>query len=118
MSVPIIYKGQDEIIQLTLTESGGSAITISILSDVIISVYQTKDDIIQQWKISNSSLIVISDAGGIVVANLDRDNLMNIPLKRLFFEIAVIVSNSDFEDGIQKIIKSDIVLADLKNSVS
>ena len=118
MSVAVIYKGSDMNINITLNAPDGSALVISDLIDVVVSVYQTKEEIIQQWKVSNGSLIVIEDADGSVQANLDRDNTVNLRLKRLYLEVKVIGTNSDFESGEQVAIVSDIVLADLKNSVS
>ncbi|CAB4218451.1 hypothetical protein UFOVP1605_27 [uncultured Caudovirales phage] len=117
MSLPIIYKGADEVINITITDSAGAPITISTLSDVIVSIYQTREQIIQQWSIGNSDLVVVNDAGGIVQANLDRDNTTEIPLKRLYLEVVAELSNSEFESNTQRMIVSDIDLADLKNSV-
>lgn len=116
--IPIIYKGSDENINVTVKKIDGSALTISDLVDVVVSAYQTKSEIIQQWKVSDGSLITVADDEGIVQANLDRDNTENMPCKRLYLEVKVISTNSDFESGEQVAIVSDIVLADLKNSVS
>lgn len=117
MALTEIYRGADEVINITLKDSAGDPIVISSLDDVIVSIYQTKETIIQQFKVSDSSLIITNDNAGIVTANLDRDNTANIPLRRLFIEVVAEISNSDFESGSQRMIISDIVLADLKNSV-
>jgi len=113
----IIYKGSDEVINITITDADGVAIPISDTEEIIVSVYQTKEDIIQQWKKSDSSLVTVSDVNGIVQANLDRDNTAEIPLRRLYMEVVVEITDTDFETNIQRMIVSDIVLADLKNSV-
>jgi len=113
----IIYKGSDEVINITITDANGAAIPISNTEEIIVSVYQTKEDIIQQWLLSDGSLITVSDANGIVQANLDRDNTAEIPLRRLFMEVVVEITDTDFEANAQRMIVSDIVLADLKNSV-
>lgn len=116
--IPIIYKGSDSNIVVTVKDYTGEALTISDLIDVVVSAYQTKSEIIQQWKVSDSSLVIVTDNEGIVQANLDRDNTENLPCKRLYLEVKIIASNTDFESGEQVSIISDIVLADLKNSVS
>ena len=117
MSTPIIYKGSDEVINVTITDADGVAIPISDLSEVVVSVYQTKEEIIQQWLLSEGSLLVVNDSAGIVQANLELDNTIEIPLKRLFMEVVVEISDTNFETNTQRMIVSDIVLADLKNSV-
>ena len=115
--IPIIYKGEDKNILITV-QSEGVVMPISNISEMIVCVYQNKEEIIQFWKLSDNTLVIIDDANGIVSANLDRDNLDNIPMKRLFLEIAIEFSNASFESGLQRLITSDIVLADLKNSVA
>jgi hypothetical protein len=117
MSTPIIYKGSDEVINITITDADGLAIPISDLTECIVSVYQTREDIIQQWLLSDTSLIVVNSASGIVQANLDRDNTTEIPLRRLFMEVVAEITDTNFETNTQRMIVSDIVLADLKNSV-
>lgn len=111
-----IYKGADEVINVTITD-GTNPIVISDCEDVIVSVYQTKSDIIQQWKISDGSLKTVNDAGGIAQANLDRNNTADLPERRLYLEVVVEIANTDFEAGIQRMIQSDIAISDLKNSV-
>ena len=117
MSVAIIYKGSDEVINITITDADALPIPISDLDECIVSVYQTKEDIIQQWTLSSGSLITVDDAAGIVQANLDRDNTTEIPLKRLYMEVVAEIADTNFEANTQRMIVSDIVLADLKNSV-
>lgn len=117
MAIPTIYKGADEVINVTITDGDGVAIPISSLSEVIVSVYQNKETVLQQWKKSDGSLVTVSSSGGIVQANLDRNNTNAIPLKRLFLEVVAELANTDFASNKQRMIVSDIVLADLKNSV-
>lgn len=117
MSAPIIYKGSDEVINITITDADGVAIPISDLTECIVSVYQTKEDIIQQWLLSENSLLIVNDSAGIVRANLDRDNTIEIPLRRLYMEVVAEITDTNFETNTQRMIVSDIVLADLKNSV-
>lgn len=114
----IVFIGSDEIIEVTIKDSDNSPINIGSLQDIIISCYQTKEDIIQQWILSDSQVTVVNESAGIVSVNLDRDNTKKLRLKRLYLEIAVKIANASFEDGysLQKV--SDIALADLKNSVS
>lgn len=117
MAIPIIYKGADEVINITLTDADGNPLVVSSLSEVVVSIYQVKETVIQQWKKSDNTLITVSSSGGIVQANFDRDNSDTVPLKRLYLEVVAQIADANFEGGFQRMIASDIVLADLKNSV-
>lgn len=116
MSVPIIYKGGDNSIQVTL-KINGTAVPISDLSNIFAYCYQTKNEIIQTWKLSDNSITVIDNSGGIVQINLDRDNTINAACKRIFLEVVMETISPDFESGFARIVTGDIVLCDLKNSV-
>lgn len=118
MSLPVIYKGSDEVIQLTITDADGAPVVPSTVEDIIISVYQTKENVIQKWLLSEGTVDIFDDADGIVRVNLDRDNTEKIPQKRIYLEVAVETTNADFEDGVARQIQSDIPLCDLKNSVT
>lgn len=115
--IPIIYKGGDKEINIAL-KYGGSSVPISDILDITVSVYQTKSEIIQQWKVSNGSIEVVDDAGGLIRMYLDRDNTINIPAKRIYMNIVFEFTNSSLESSIQKVVQSDIVLADLKYSIN
>lgn len=115
--IPIIYKGGDKEINIAVKYSG-QPVTISEILDITVSVYQTKSDIIQQWKKSNDSIEVVDDAGGLIRMYLDRDNTIKIPAKRLYMDIVFEFTNSNLESSIQKVVQSDIVLADLKYSIN
>lgn len=115
--IPIIYKGGDNEINVAV-KYGGVAVTITDILDITISVYQTKSEIVQQWKVSNGSIEIVDDAGGLIRMYLDRDNTINIPAKRLYMDIVFEFTNSNLESSIQKVVQSDIVLADLKYSLN
>jgi len=119
-----IYKNSDEVIQVIITD-GTDPINPNDTSDIIISVYQQLEVIIQQWKLSDGTVSIFDAANGKVRVNLDRANTANLPEKRLYIEVAVEFANVDFEGGIQVEFGRDaddntipyIVLADLKNTV-
>ena len=115
--IPIIYKGGDNEINITVMYSG-SPVTISDIMDIVVTAYQTKSEIVQQWKISDNSIEVVDDSAGEVRMYLDRDNTINIPPKRLYMDIVFEFNNNNFEDGIRKVVTSDIVLADVKYSIN
>lgn len=119
MSLPIIPKGADEVIEITLTDVDGNPINPNDCNDVIVSVYQTKEDAIQQWKMSDDDLVIVGDGStGKVQVALDRNNTAKLPEKRLFLEVCIETANDDFENNTQRQIATDIALADLKNSVT
>lgn len=116
MSFPIIYKGSDEVIQITITD-GTDPIDLATVEDVSVYCYQTKENIIQSWKLSDGGVTITNASLGICKVNLDRDNTLKLPSKRIYIEVDLTLVNADFEDGIS--IEKDIeALCDLENSVS
>lgn len=111
-----IYKGADEQINITLTDDEGALIPISSCVNIIVSIYQTKGEVIQQFQLADLSLKVV-DNNGVVQANLDRDNTIHLKAKRLYLQVSLAIENDAFESGVMNLIKSDIPLADLKESV-
>jgi hypothetical protein len=119
MGFPVIPQGADEVIEITLTDANGNAINPNDCLDVIVSVYQTKENTIQQWKLSDGDITVDGDgSAGIIQMGLDRNNTSTLPIARLFLEVCIETTNTEFEDDIQRQIATDIPLADLKNSVT
>lgn len=116
MALAIMYKGSDEVIQITVTD-GTDAIDLNTVEDITVSAYQTKEDIIQQWKLSDGDVTITNASAGICKVNLDRNNSATLPEKRIFIEVALTLVNTDFEDDIS--IEKDVKpLCDLKNSVT
>lgn len=116
MSLPTIYKGSDEVIQITITD-GTNPIDLSTADDIFVYAYQTKEDIIQSWSLGEGDVTITNASNGICKVNLDRDNTMKIPEKRIYIEVDLQLVNASFEDGfsLEKDIKP---LCDLLNSVS
>lgn len=116
MALPIICKGSDEIIQITVTD-GTNAIDLNEAEDITVSVYQTADVIIQQWLLSENEVTLVDAENGICSVALDRDNTNGLPTKRLYVQVDLKLVNAAFEDGyaIEKDIKP---LCDLQNSVT
>jgi len=116
MALVTKYKGSDEVIQITITD-GTDPIDLSTVEDITVSAYQTKEDIIQSWKLSETTVVITNASLGICKVNLDRDNTMNLPERRIYVEVDLTSVNAGFEDGvsIQKDIKP---LCDLLNSVT
>lgn len=119
MGLPIIPKGADEVIEVTLQDGDGNAINPNSCLDVIVSVYQTKQDIVQQWKKSDDQMTVIGGGTtGKVRVGLDGVNTAKLPEARLYLEVCIVVTNTLFEGGEQRQIATDISMADIKNSVT
>lgn len=115
--LPILVRGSDEIIEVELLDNGDNPINPNDCTDIIVSVYQLKEDVLQLWKLSLGEVSIYDAANGLVHVKLDRLNTTNIPIKRLFVEVALYFSDADFEGGVQIQKQSDIPLADLINSV-
>lgn len=117
MALAIMYKGSDEVIAITVTSNGTDPIDLNTAEDITVSAYQTKEDIIQSWKLSEGEVIITDAVNGKCKVNLDRNNSATLPEKRIFIEVALTLVNADFENGIS--IEKDIQpLCDLKNSVT
>ena len=120
MAVAILYKGSDEVIQLTITdEVTDLPVDLALCDDIIVSAYQTKENIIQQWLLSESEVTITDASNGICQVNLDRDNTAKIPSKRVYGEVVLQYVDADFEDGV-RLVKNipTLVLFDLKDSVT
>ena len=116
MALTEIYKGSDEVIQITVTD-GTDPIDLATVEDITVSVFQRKEDIIQQWKLSLSEVTITDASNGICKVNMDRDTTETLSEGRLYIEVDLTLVNSDFEDEIS--IEKDIkVLCELKNSVT
>ena len=116
MSLATIYKGSDEIIEITVTTDGTTPIDLNTVNDILIVAYQTKEDIIQSWQLSDSTVIITDASNGVCKVYLDRDNTINLPEKRLNLQGSLKLVDSDFEDSFS--IEIDIVpLCNLLNSV-
>lgn len=116
--LPILTRNSDEIIEVELLDFEDNPINPTSCQDIIVSVYQLKDDVLQQWQKTLGEVSVYDAANGLIHVKLDRLNTKNIPLKRLFVEVALYFSDADFEGGVQIQRQSDIPLADLINSVA
>ena len=117
MSLPVIYKGSDEVIVITVTTNGTTPIDLATADDIFVFAYQTKEDIIQSWSLGEGDVTITDASNGVCTVNLDRDNTLKIPEKRIYIEVDLQLVNADFEGGIS--IEKDIEpLCDLLNSVS
>lgn len=117
MALPVMYKGSDEVIQITVTTDGTTPIDLNTVEDITVSAYQTQADVIQSWKLSEGGVVITDAANGKCKVNLDRNNSSTLPEKRIFIEVALTLVNTDFEGDIS--IEKDIKpLCDLKNSVT
>lgn len=117
MALAIMYKGSDEVIVITVTSDGTSPIDLNTVEDITVSAFQNKEDIVQQWKLSDGDVTITDASNGVCKVNLDRKNSATLPEKRIYIEVDLTLVNSDFEDDIS-IEKDTKPLCDLKNSVT
>ena len=113
MALPVISSKSDNVIRITLTDSAGDAIDPSGLASIEIGVYQKREVVLQKWE----SVTVVDGANGICEVYLDKANLGKIEGKRMFIEVAIGVTNANFEDNIQRMVATDIALCDIALSV-
>ena len=116
MAFPVIYKGGDEVISITLTDSDGVAINPNDCEDIIISVYKQIESIIQSFSLSESSVIIQDADDGIVRVMLDKENTSKVAAGRLLMQVEVLINNTQF-GKVQSFKIADIALCDLKASV-
>jgi len=112
-----MYKGSDEVIEITVTSDGTTAIDLATADDIIVTCYQTKEEIIQQWTLGDGDVIITDASAGECKVYLDRDNTINLPEKRIYIQVDLQLVNANFESGVS--IEKDIEpLCDLYNSVT
>lgn len=100
MAREIIYKGEDKIIDITLT-SGGVAITLSTLSGIVVVIYNKKTKkVLEKYSLNAltgyETLTIVSNK---IRINLDRAITINADDGDIDAEILEEVTTSGFEDG-------------------
>ena len=113
MAIALIPSNSDQIIKVRVKGDDGNYIDMTTVS-VIAAVYQKKESVLQKW--SDSDIQRVSPLGTIEFY-LDRANLKTIAGKRMFLELVVILTNSDFKNNEQRLVATDIPLADVVLSV-
>lgn len=113
MAFPIISSNSDNVIELTLTDENGDPINPTGLQGIEVAVYQKREVVLQKW----DSVTTTDGANGKCEVYLDKANLKGISGKRLFLEVAIEVTNSNFADNVQRMVATDIPLADVALSV-
>lgn len=115
----IITTNSDNTIQFSLLDSEGAAIdpTSEDVQDVIIAIYQNKDVVLQKFSLEAGTVIVDDAVNGLVSANVDKANLKGIFKKRIYGELVLVLNNNNFAGNSQRIVITDIVIADVKESV-
>jgi hypothetical protein len=114
--LPKITQNSDFKIQVALTDVNGDAIEVSGLADIEMCIYQQRENVLQSWKQSDNQVETVSDSGGIVSVNVDRANITGNNLQRLFVEVAIMVTDLEFDGGVMRNVISDIPLCNLINS--
>lgn len=116
-ALPIITQNSDFVLKVNLTDVEGNAIAISGIAQIKIAIYQKKENLLQVWDSSQAGQVTtVSDSGGIISVNVDRANIAGLKLERIYAEISVAFTNSNFEYSLQWNTISDIPLCDLLNS--
>lgn len=113
-----IVRKTDNVIQLTVNGGDGNPITISGLADLEVVAYQLPKSIVQRWKLSDSEITIVNDAGGIVQVNFDRANskLLNFKIEDCKLEVIASFTDTDFADNIRREVDTDIELSTIEDS--
>lgn len=117
MAFPLIYKGGDEVLNITLTDSTGAAINPNDCEDITVDIYQKKEFVVQQFKLSNATIIIQNEDTGQIRVMLDAESTSKLDAGRVYMQVILEINNVQF-DKIQKFVKADIPICDLKESVS
>lgn len=113
-----IVRKTDNVIQLTVNGGDGNPVTITDLEDLEVVAYQEPKTIIQRWKLSDSNITVVNDAGGVVQVNFDRSNskLLNFKIEDCKLEVVASFTDTDFADNIRREVDTDIELTTVEDS--
>jgi hypothetical protein len=113
-----IVRKSDRVIQVSVKDGNGTAITISTLNDLEILVYQFPKRIIQRWVKSDGDITTVNDSGGVVTVNFNRDNtqLLNFKNDPCLLEVVALFTDADFEGGIRRDVATGIELAIVEDS--
>ena len=113
-----IVRKSDNVIELTINGGDGNPITITDLLDLEVVAYQLPKSIIQRWKLSDSEITIVNDAGGIVSVTFDRANtkLLNFKIEDCKLEVVALFTDTDFADNIRREVDTDIELTTIEDS--
>jgi len=113
-----IVRKSDNVIQITINGGDGNPITITDLLDLEVVAYQLPKSIIQRWKLSDSEITIVNDAGGVVSVNFERANtkLLNFKNNACKMEVVALFTDTDFADNIRREVATDIDLSSILDS--
>lgn len=97
--------GSDEILKDTITDTSGSAVSISSLTDIKIKLYIDKQNkLIEQWAYPSgqtgySDLSIPSTSGNVVLIPLNGSKTVSSQPDDLRFNVTLQRSSTDFDDS-------------------
>lgn len=97
-----LIKGDDKVIQFTLTNEDESPVVINALIGVIIWLYQGTT-VLAKYSIHTLSgyedINVVDSANGVISINLKRSKLQAGTLQNIFAEIKISEPSADFDNN-------------------
>jgi len=113
-----IVRKSDRVIQVTVTDGNGTAITISTLNDLEILAYQFPKRIIQRWLFSDGDITTVNNVGGIVSVNFDREKTKTLNFKNdpCLLEVVALFNDTDFANNIRRDVATGIELEIVEDS--
>lgn len=117
MAIPIVYTNADQAVQIKAVDANGDPILYADASEIVISVYQSRDTLLQQFK-KTAGTIVGNDTDFTYTIFIDKRNLSKGSEKRTNLEVSITVNNEAFPSGYQTMTASDIPIFDLKKGVA
>jgi len=113
----IIQTGSDLTIQLTINDVSGNPIDLDTSDNITVEIYQKKQNILASYSLADLEVVIISAIDGRANVYVNRSSLTAVTDGKLFAEVTVDITNSNFEDNVKRSIVSAIELGTIKVSV-
>ncbi len=117
MSYPLnIPYGSDHVLRFAVTTDNDAPIDLDEVSEIEVKVYQKKSDVLASFKLSENEVVIIATNAGTFECYLQRDSIEKIMTGRLFVQVALDYDNVDFTDGIERLIRTDILIGEIEQT--
>lgn len=113
----IIQTGSDLTIQLTINDVSGNPIDLDTADNISVQVYQKKQNILAEFALSDSTVVIIDAPTGRANVYVQRSSLTEVVMGKLYAEVTVDIDNANFEDNVKRSIVSNVLLGEIKVSV-
>lgn len=112
-----IPNGSDFTIQLTIEDENGNGVNIGNCDDIIVYLYQKREYVLAEYKLSDNQIVVIDAINGIV-AIYAEGNVIEVQEGKLFCEAVIDIVDANYDKGYKRNILSDILIGKIVNSIN